>query len=404
MTYEEYLKKKRKKKILKCLKSFFLSINILINIECVDRLFGYNLVNSPYDGNRIDISDYELNKNLIKITGVLDDQLSYDEIKKKIENNMTIDEKKNSLLLYALYENKTFDEQDIKNIAGYINYLNDNKYINYELTYKILRSSKLIKNVNLGNDLSGVYLDTLNIITISDDNALGHELFHNEDIYIWKNRLSAKSIYLWFVEGFAEVLNQEYMDSNSNSYPVFCSAIRIFTEMIGKDNMLKIRTTGEFNILLEFFKEKNIDENNLIILFDDLDKCLLMNKKNENTDELRLKICAEFINLYNDLYNYPEYINPTFIQNLNNIESDYSNKLNTFKYYLFNSEKISYYKKPQKDLIMTDDLNCNINCKVIYNDKFISFVDENKKEINRVYYTQDSLNKYIMKTNNYSKK
>lgn len=351
LTRCEQKKKDKLDNIFLCVTSLIASVGMTFCFFTLERLSKPKLTKSPYNGNKISIDDKELSEKIKEVKEVLEQELGSDAINAYINDQMSDEEKKNLLLMYAIYENPYFSNSDLVQLEGYLQYLKDNPYINYEFVYKLFRSSMLLKEINL-KDAAGIYLPHLNIIKLNDNSALAHECFHLEDIYLQNHINTVRPDYDfqdWFVEGFAEVLSSEYVDHGIDSYPVQCAAIRIFTEFLGSDKMLEVRSKGDFEIFVNAMVEKGIDKQELLDLLDVLNKyskeykryCKTPEEEEEqksNCTSLAAIICEKFALMYNKIYNEPTLVSPIFIYNLEHLKNQESHDFNKFNYFLFNKK------------------------------------------------------------------
>ena len=302
------------------------------------------LVKSPYDGNSIVMTLDKQYKEIKKIYNLLYPLADEETIKKEFEE-MSLKQKKDYLLFSALLKNNDYDKEDIRFLSGYLGYLEDNNFTNYDEIYKIIRTSDLEKNVDIQkNNVTGNYDVLNNKINLQDYKALPHEFFHLEDAYL-HNCYNPKDYEYqdWFVEGFDEVLSCEYMTKKNTSYPVECAAIRSFTEILGYNKMLEVRSTGDFSIFVDALTQKgaNIaDVNKLLKLLNEH----IRNEKDEdfvnflNSEEIKKQIYQKFIIIYKQTHKGDNSVTPIFVHNIESIlDSDLEN-YNEFNNYLFNSK------------------------------------------------------------------
>ncbi len=413
LTRSEQKKKDKLDNIFLCVTSLIASVGMTLSFFTIERLCKPKLTKSPYNGNKISIDDKELSEKIKEVKEVLEQEIGSDEINAYINDQMSDEEKKNLLLMYAIYENPYFSNSDLVQLEGYLQYLKDNPYINYEFVYKLFRSSMLLKEINLKDD-SGSYLPHLNIIKLNYNSALAHECFHLEDIYLQNHINTVRPDYDfqdWFVEGFSEVLSSEYVDHESVSYPVQCAAIRIFTEFLGSDKMLEVRSKGDFEIFVNAMVEKGIDKQELLDLLDVLNKytkeykrdCKTPEEKEEqksNCISLAAIICDKFALMYNKIYDTPEKISPTFVYNLTNLKNQTSHDFNKFHYFLFNKMILENEPLPYMLDVLVEDEFGNPT-KIIRREYFKEFIFDYYTSNSGVitYYDQYKLQNFLLEEN-----
>lgn len=408
-------KLERKRKIIKKLIISLNIVNMLIAGYNLERKVSPILTPSPYDGNEIDIDLDKLDKEVIKVSKVIEQSMSEEEIIKYVENNMSMDEKKNRLLLSALYKNPYYNKNDQVQFAGYLQYLSDNPYIDYETVYKKFKSSILLKNVSLQN-ASGNYSSMYNIIKLDDYSSFGHEGFHLEDMYLhnyMNDKTDGYDFQDWFVEGFAEVLSSEYIDFENTTYPVECAAIRIFTEFLGSDKMLEVRSKGNFEIFVDAMVEKGVDKQELLDLLDVLNKYTKEYKRDcKNTEEIEEQknncdylvhiIFEKFVSIYNEIYDTPEKVSPIFVYNLDKIINQETQYFNEFNYFLFNKRMLE--KEPYPYEIITFPEAGSTEYLIVITDKSEYHQDEiynyrNNKLQSISFYSQEEIQKFLLEEN-----
>ena len=355
------------------------------------------LVKSPFDGNSIVITQDDLDLEIKDVYNVLYPNLTENDIQ-KILNNKSEKEKKDLLLFSSLLENKEFDNEDIKYLKGYLKYLNDNNYVNYEKTYKLIKSAYLSKNQKLYN-ARGNYNPRINKIKLEDKTALPHEFFHLEDMYI---NNSEKDIFNteqnWFMEGTAEVLSCEYITNDNTSYPVQCSAIRCLAELLGSDKILEARSKGDFDIITDALEEKGISRKESEELFSLLEQHLKYYKMPNLTSSeinaiynISIEISNRLLKIYMQIRN-TTIISPIYEYNLKNIINNDVEDYNAFNYYLFNKEKQDNQLINRKAI----DENGKIVYEEYYDDYKIRYKDNDKQE--KITYEYDQNKDEIVET------
>lgn len=397
----------RRNKIIKFITyadAIALSVTLTISLSAMERIIKPILSPSPFDGREVKIDSVKTDERIKEVYKTLNPNLTTEEIIEYIEKVDDIESKKRLLLLDALNQNKNFNDEDLREFAGYLEYLKDNKYIDYEKTYKILKNVGLYKDVKLGPGKAGVYNPTLNNVYLEDYSSLTHELFHAEHSYIYTK-------YSWFEEGFTEVLNYEYCKESSYSYPVECAAIRIFTDFIGTDNMFKIRSYNDFNILFEGMKSKGVDEEIIKKTFNLLEEhkikyleyCAHATELLDiDLKNLETQIAKNFIYMYNIVYNTPDKISSIFVENLFSIVDRKTPDINFLTFNSLNKERLKYpvSKKKDEEVVFSNNIIKIAHTYRIYKDtdEYMNYeYDDGLVEtVNFGSYTQYDLNREFM--------
>lgn len=345
-----------------------------------DRIVKPRLMPSPFDGNQINLDVNELNERVVAVYEVIKPQMSTDEIKKYVAEHLSQDEKKNALLLYALQENPFVSNEEERAFAGFIQYANDNKHLDYERIYRTFRTVWILKSQSLSGATEAEYSPLFNIIRIEELSALYHELFHLEDHGNYKYNGEVQD---WFIEGYTEVLKSEYVGIPSNAYSAESSVIRIITEIIGRENMFMARGSKGFDVVVNALLEKGVEKKTLDELLYNLNEYSRKNtaylkyddvSKTEIEEHLR-KTSDLLVEVYNQVYNYPEVVNPRFVYNLELFNKKQTLDLKKVNYYLFNGALLNRY--PVMTTNEKDDL-LSIESNGVVKERPAYFYDEYK--------------------------
>lgn len=334
----------------------FLTLSIQItSIGIVNIVFNIfnnrkRLVRSPYDGNTIIINEETEELKIKKVINALNKQFTKDEINQYYDK-LKEDEKRNYLLMSAIISNPFYNDEDLKNIEGYLNYLNDNPYIDYETIYKLLKSS-IIKESKKIDGASAMYYSDKNLILYSDSSSILHEIFHLENKYLMLHEYD-EDFQDWFNEASSEVLAGEYQNNKSYTYSCECAALRLVTNLIGSDCILKARSIGDFSVITNNLINKGAKEDTINKTFELLNQHVTLTKKigysnnQEEKDEikdvqkeLRKSISDNIVKMYLEINGYDtKYVNPLFLRELNDLI--FENKVDYFDFsvYLFNREQ-----------------------------------------------------------------
>jgi len=383
---EERLKRNRKKEIKKLIVRS-ISIPLTIGVVTLNAQYFYDkkmkliskTVQNPFNGCEIIIDDEKINDNYNKLKKYIDQ----DDFLDKTVNDMSLSEKSKQLLLYAFFSNNKINIKNLNVIKNYLCYLEDNPYSNYEETYNNLKTLFVKYNCNLPSNIAGIYIQLFNTILIRDEKDVNyaylHELLHMDSRSGANGNLASIAFthkyYTWFEEGSAEVLASEYRLNDETVYPVSCAAVRLLTRLLGTDVIYKARRDTH-EILIDELEKKGIPRDDVITLFELLDK----NTKTYDKNELG-HIVKHFSKIYKTINRDEKYVEPLFIFDLNNIYNCTSIDYKNMDYYLFNK------KYNNKDTVM-------INTKI---DSF----DGKKELFIRTVYKKDRYIVYNGATNQY---
>ena len=237
-----------------------------------------SITNSFFDNERTDkIMDYFVNKDSLS-SSELDDLTKYiykqiskvsDDEKFNIENIETEDELKNYLLLNAIAQNDYANNEEKEVLYNFIDFFNDNPYMEYEVVYENLENLEFVRNYNpFGNGIDqgdgtvidGYYYDgIIGYCTTPDDDLRRHEGAHAI--------FTTTSIPSTYVEGFAELIETEYSDSSDINYGAYNKNIAVTKatiDIIGKDKFLEAISTDDVSIIKDALEEAYINNNSYI--------------------------------------------------------------------------------------------------------------------------------------------
>lgn len=305
---------------------------------------------NPFNGSAIS-SDFIANYQAMKANKFICDE----EFKDVIEHikNSDIDEKKAYVLYYALLENKYLTAEEKEKLTGYIQYFIDNKYLDYEYVYNKLALFKINPNDETLHDFgaAGIYNRGNNSMTFANDSdrdyALSHEILHSEDK---SGDILSYHDYAWFIEGLTCVLNYEYLNNKSDGENIKAYFVRLLCELVDPDILFKVRTTGNINILINELENKGAKRDTVLELFKLFNDYNYL-KEEEKTingyaniihEIIKKEISIRLIEIYNSVYNNPDFIKPIYFDYILEIESDgiSSNIISTeMSLYYFNSLK-----------------------------------------------------------------
>lgn len=345
-------RKKREIDFLTRLQSALLAVEIVLIGTVSVYGISYSLKKeNPFDGQTITSTNFSTNYKVEKSKSFLEDE----GFKETIENikKSDMDEKKAYLLYYALLSNESLTKEEKQKLTGYIQYFIDNKYLDYEYVYKQFSTLKL-SPINKDLGYAGTYTAMNNTIKFDSEearkDALTHEAYHSEDK---SGKILSYNDYAWFIEGLTSVLNYEYFnqkDNGNDGNDVKAYFIRILCELVNPDILFKVRATGDMNILIDELVNKGARKDTVLELFKlfndynylEEDEKTINDNLNIIHETLKKEISIKLIEIYNSIYNTPDFIKPIYFDYILKIELDgkTSNVSSTeTSFYYFNSLK-----------------------------------------------------------------
>lgn len=317
------------------------SFNIFEGVRNADTILDY------YDG-KDKLSDEELDEILSNIEKNIR-KVSDDE-KFNIDNITTYEELDNYLLLNAIVDNPyaNLDEKEI--MYNFIDFFNDNPSIDREKVYANLEFLEFNRDffpfsdgyVLDNNDLRLAYYvdDTIVYKTNIDDTTKAHEVFHA--IFDTKNIPSA------YVEGMAELLENEYFNDGKADYDAYNKNViltKATIELIGRDKFLEAFNTDDLTIIRDGLIGEYLN-NNKDATFEE---AVLYSDKLIDYARKKLSNNTNTIDIANTLVEFFRYAN-----------YDTDKKIRLFEYkedlssYYLNIEDVDYYyfnRERQKELV-----------------------------------------------------
>lgn len=286
-------------------------INHFFDNARTDKIMEYFADNDSLSSLELD----ELTKYIYKqISKVSDDE------KFNIENIETDEELKNYLLLNAVAQNDYANKEEKEVLYNFIDFFNDNPYIEYEVVYENLENLEFERSYNPfkngleqedGTVIEAFYYDgTIYYCSTPDD-----ELRRHEDTHAIFDTNSIPSAY---VEGFAEIIENEYRDDYENEYGAYNKNVAVTKatiELIGKDKFLEAISTDNVSIIKESLEKVYVANNSYIS--EDTAKLHVNNffkllnsglKDTEYTKETANMLMSFFINASNETYDYDKWI------------------------------------------------------------------------------------------------
>lgn len=401
-------RKKRKIDFLTRLQSALLAVEIVLIGTVSVYGISYSLKKeNPFDGQTITSTNFSTNYKVEKSKSFLEDE----GFKETIENikKSDMDEKKAYLLYYALLSNESLTKEEKQKLTGYIQYFIDNKYLDYEYVYKQFSTLKL-SPINKDLGYAGTYTAMNNTIKFDSEearkDALTHEAYHSEDK---SGKILSYNDYAWFIEGLTSVLNYEYFnqkDNGNDGNDVKAYFIRILCELVNPDILFKVRATGDMNILIDELVNKGARKDTVLELFKLFNDYNYL-KEDEKFDgnfniiqeTLKKEISIKLIEIYNSVYDNPDFIKPIYFDYILKIKGD------RIPSYILSSESSFYYfnsqKKEEKTAIEKEvDVT-----KFIKYEELKKYTEEHNSNgiVKNIvsFVTQDDFNDFIRKYNNF---
>ena len=291
-----------------------------------------------YFNNKDSLTDIEIEQILADI----EEEIDSVNLKEKLDNTNN-DDIDNYLLLNAIVQNDYANKKEKEVMYNFIDFFNDNIYLDKEKTYTNLESLEFYRNYNMfskGKEkeddivtIADYYNGKISYYTDVTEDTIAHEVTHA--IF---DTITIPSAY---VEGFAEIIESEYfthknIPSNS-AYIKNVAVTKATIELIGKDKFLEAMSKDDINIIKNALIDLNnatwIDKTHAVIEIDEL-----FNNLNEglNNSETYTYIADALISLGNDSYkdidSFIRLHNYTDVLSSNDIEGNLS-------YYYFNQQE-----------------------------------------------------------------
>ncbi len=213
------------------------------------------------------------------------------------------------LLYEAILANDSLTNAEKKEMAKFMQYFADNKYIDCDSVSQRLASFTITPNDPslLNEGISAEYKEENTITFAADEDrewALSHELHH----CIESENLPYDQ-YGWFGEGFTCLVNYEYMDRSEDSYNFQAFMVRGICEITGPEPLFEFSATGDTAVIENALVEKGIDESKVAETV-----CLFTGLKDADSYNYSLSVEQQFeaiyavVDLYNIVHDYPDKI------------------------------------------------------------------------------------------------
>lgn len=217
------------------------------------------------------------------------------------------------LLYEAILANDSLTNAEKKEMAKFMQYFADNKYIDCDSVSQRLASFTITPNDPslLNEGISAEYKEENTITFATDEDrewALSHELHH----CIESENLPYDQ-YGWFGEGFTCLVNYEYFEMLADNTNLQTFFVRGLGEIVGADTLFEVSATGNMEIIIDELVACGIDEDFIVSTFD-----LFMQLKDEEsalegmTSERRYEAVYALLYMYNVAYDYPDKVSRSF--------------------------------------------------------------------------------------------
>ncbi len=184
----------------------------------------------------------------------------------KIELTQDVDTQNARMLYECLLSKDCLSNKEKIELAKYIQYFIDNKYLDVKKVHKKLHSFTVTDNdPTLIDEGLGATYNEDNSITFADESyrevLLSHELHHTIE-----NEKLDYIDYAWFCEGFTCLVTAEYFNAigSENAKTFF---VRALADFVGTDILFQVSAKGDINILVSALLDRGISESDINKLF-----------------------------------------------------------------------------------------------------------------------------------------
>lgn len=309
--------------------------NYFFDDKRTDKIMEYFANEDSLSSSELDELIQHIHKQISKVT---------DNPKFDIDNIKTDEEIKNYLLLNAIDQNDSANKEEKEVLYNFIDFFNVNPYLEYNVVYENLENLEYWRNYNPFKN--GIERENGTIMAAFYSNGTiyycstpNDELKRHEDTHAIFKTFNIPTAY---VEGFAELIENEYREDNYNDYGAYDKNVAVTKatiELIGKDRFLEAMSTDNASIIKDDLIKLYTDNNSYITkkaatlhvnnFFKMLDSGL---NDTENTMEVSNMLMSFFINT-----NYEFEKTLRLFEYANIIEEE---KEDTNVYYYYNEEKI----------------------------------------------------------------
>ena len=320
--------------LLNCFNSITTSCNILFNASTTEKVLDY------FDGkdslNKEELNNilHDLETEMIKVTNDNKFKLDSVDTKEEIDNYLLL-----NAINYLHYDNK----KKKKVMYNFLDFFNDNPYLDKEKTYINLVSLDFDRNYNpfsSGKDnnngtviLADYDYDDITYYTNPTEELIAHEVTHAV--------VDTITIPFAYEEGFTEIIESEYFtkedNNNNNPYTKNKAVTKATIELIGKDKFLEAMSNDDINIIKNALIDLNVNTwSNDIEAEKGIDDLLNTLYKGLNDNETYSDIADTLISLGSDSFtDIDRFGRLCTCANILKVE-DYNVYL---PYYYFNEEK-----------------------------------------------------------------
>ena len=253
---------------------------------------------------------------------------------KDIEEPQSVNVQQAKELYEVLLYKECLTSDEKKELANFIQYFVDNKYIETDRVYDKLISFTVNENDPslLDEGIGAAYYED-NSLTFADNEnrklSLSHELHHAIE-----NEKLDYGEYEWFIEGFTSLVTFEYFGNTHDSKNSEAFLVRSLCEFVDADVLFNVSAKGDINILISALENCGLKSSDIEQLFKKF-KQLTVSESNTSTStiEERIDVAQFIVNLYCDVNNCNEVSDSLF----NAIELFLYQNSDTFDYYYLNS-------------------------------------------------------------------
>lgn len=224
----------------------------------------------------------EMNQNNLFLENtVIISEEEQQPILERLERELGIaieDNKENYLLLNAVLENPYLTGKEKEIFYKFIEYFNDNPYINREQIYENILNVNarfaLRKSMKKEENVLAIYLPEYRDIIYFELFPIVDTMSHEDGHCIHDSRNTLRSI----SEGMTQIISSEYFSETpfllTNNYPYEVSFVKLLCEMIGTDKVLQSYTEDKPEIIYDSLDALIGEKDKAKTVLEDLDWCL----------------------------------------------------------------------------------------------------------------------------------
>lgn len=252
----------------------------------------------------------------------------------ELEDSQGVNTQQAKELYEILLHKENITSNEKKELANFIQYFVDNKYIEYDRVCDKLISFTVNENDPslLDEGIGAAYYED-NSITFADNEnrkqSLSHELHHTIE-----NENLDYGEYEWFIEGFTCLVTFEYFGNTHDNKNSEAFLVRSLCEFVDADVLFKVSAKGDINTLISALENRGLKSSDIEQLFKKF-KQLTVSESNTSTStiEERIDVARFIVTLYCDVNNCNEVSDSLFAS----IQLFLYQIPDTFDYYYLNS-------------------------------------------------------------------